>query len=69
MNKIFPLSSGAWLMSCGAVYLIVSLVNHFVYPFTRIEYIQAVWMLIMSLPLWIRMKWLVSVDSIWDQLK
>jgi len=66
--KIFPLTGGAWLLSCCIIYALVGLFNVFVYSFTRVEYIQAVWMLIMSLPLWIRMKWLVLIDTVWERL-
>ena len=69
MTKILPFSSGGWLLFISSVYAIVGLFNVFVYKFTEVEYIQAVWMLIMSLPLWIRMKWLVRVDTVWEQLK
>lgn len=67
--KILPFSSGAWLLFCCAVYALVGLSNVFVYTFTKTEYIEAVWMIIMGMPLFISMKWLVRVDTVWEQMK
>ena len=69
MTKILPFSSAGWLFFCCTIYALVGLFNVFVCEFTRIEYIQAVWLLIMSLPLFVSMKWLVRVNTIWDQAK
>ena len=67
--KFLPFSSGGWLVFTSIVYASVGLFNAFVYNFTTLEYIQPVWLLITGLPLFIKMKWLVTVDTVWEQIK
>ena len=69
MTKILPFTSGGWLLFTSSIYAIVGLFNVFAYKFTEIEYIQPVWLLITALPLFIKMHWLVSVDTVWEQMK
>lgn len=65
--KLFGRSGGYWMFWVSAIYLIVGIVNIWVYPFTKVEYIQAVWVVILSLPLWITplARWL-NMNSLWD---
>lgn len=65
--KILPFSSGGWLLFCCVIYALVGLFDIFVYNFARVEFIQLVWMIVMGLPLFIKMKWLVRVDTVWER--
>jgi len=62
----FPLSSGEWIFTSAAVYLIVNLINLFVYKFASVESIQMVWILITALPLFVPMNRLVAIKTFWS---
>ena len=66
--KLFGRSSGYWLFWLSAIYLIVGFVNVFVYKFTEAEYIQMVWFLVLSLPLFVKplANWL-NMRTLWER--
>ena len=43
-----------WLFYCCVIYLLVGFFDMFVYRFCRVEYIQAVWVVTLSLPLYVK---------------
>ena len=59
------LTGGGWLFICCAIYMIAATIDLFVYNFCPIEYIQIVWLIVMSLPLIIAMQKLVDVKPLW----
>ena len=66
MSKL-PISPLTWLVSINFIYLIVGSINIFAYKFTETEYIQAVWIVILSLPIWLPMGKIINMDPIWKQ--
>ena len=44
----------AWLFWVSVIYLAVGMFDIFIYPFCRTEYIPAVWVVVLSLPLWVK---------------
>jgi len=47
------MSRGAWLFWVSFVYFVVGTFDLFVYRFCPIEYIQVVYIVVLSLPLWV----------------
>jgi hypothetical protein len=68
MKIKLPISTLAWLLIINSIYLVVGMINIFAYKFTETEYIQAVWILILSLPLWLPMGKIINMDPIWKQI-
>lgn len=66
--KLFGRSGGYWLFWLSAIYVCVAVVNLFVYKFTEAEYIQAVWLLVLSLPLFVKplAHWL-NMQTLWEK--
>lgn len=64
--KLFERSGGYYLFWLSTVYLIVGLTN-IAYNFTKVEYIQMVWVLCLILPLIIKplARWL-NVRTLWE---
>lgn len=62
--KIFPLSSLAWMIITCTIYVSVGFANLF-YNFAKLEYIQAVWIFVMALPIYIPLKPIVNFDPFW----
>jgi hypothetical protein len=64
------MDSGLYLLTVTVIYAIVGLFNVFVYTWTRTEYIQLVWMLVLSLPLWIKpiARW-CNMKTVWETMK
>lgn len=64
------MTPGLWLFSTVIVYFVVGMFNLFVYKFTKVEYIQPVWLLITALPLYFppASRW-IGVGPIWKMLK
>ncbi len=66
--KWFGRSGGYWLFWTGAIYFILGMTDLFIYDFTdHFEYIQAGWMLVLSIPLWVKpvAKWL-NMRTMWE---
>jgi hypothetical protein len=71
MKKMkIKMDGGLYLLTVTVIYAIIGLLNIFVYTWTRTEYIQIVWMLVLSLPLWIKpiAKW-CNMQTIWETMK
>jgi hypothetical protein len=49
----------------AGTYLVAGLINLFVYRFTEAEYISAVYVLVLSLPIWLPMGKLVNFIPVW----
>lgn len=61
MRKKLPLSTLQWLVITSTVYGILGLVNLFIYRFADLEVIQAVWVLITALPVFVPMYKIVDI--------
>lgn len=61
----FPISSLAWLFGINSIYLVIGLLDIY-YKWWPTEYVQAVWIVILSLPIWIPMQRIVNMDPIWQ---
>lgn len=59
------MTPGLWLCLTGLVYALVAFVN-LSFKFTELEYIQAVWLLITALPLFVPAlaRW-VKIETVW----
>jgi hypothetical protein len=64
---IWQRSGGYWLFWASVIYFVVGMCNEFVYTFTKTEYIQIVWILIISVPLWCKplARWL-NMRTFWE---
>lgn len=61
------MNGGLWLVLCWVIYATVAIFNHFVYKFTEFEYIELAWVIIMSMPLFIRpMADWCNIRVLWD---
>ena len=49
----FKRNAGTYLFYCSAIYFFVAMYAVFVEPTFRLEYVQVVWLVVCSLPLWI----------------
>jgi hypothetical protein len=47
------MNPGRWLLYISTIYLVVALVNILYYHFTSTEIIQAIWLFVLSAPLWV----------------
>lgn len=47
-------SGGSWLFWISALYIVAGIINWNSNPCIRLEYIQAAYVLVLSLPLWVR---------------
>lgn len=65
--KLFTRSPGTWLFWVSLIYFLVGFYAVFVLQYKHLEYIQMVYVLIISLPLWIPplARW-VKVKCIWQ---
>ena len=64
------MDGGLYLLMVTVIYAIIGLLNIFVFEWTRIEYIQIIWILVLSLPLWIKpiARW-CNMQTIWEIMK
>ena len=53
LKTLFPRSGATWLFWWTFIYLWIALYSVFIEPVADIEWIQMVWILMCSLPLWI----------------
>ncbi len=60
-----PISSLTWLVSTSIIYSVVALFNIFAYKFSETEFIQMVWVLVTSTPLWLPMRRFIDIDPVW----
>ena len=58
---------GLYLLTVTIIYAIVGLLNVFVFEYTKTEYIQLVWLVVLSLPLWIKpiARW-CNMRTLWE---
>jgi len=59
-----PISPLAWMLGINCIYLVVGLLDIY-YRWWPTEYVQMVWVSVLSLPLWIPMQRIVRMDPIW----
>ena len=52
--ELFGRTGGYWLFWTTFIYFWVGMFDIFVYNFTRTEFIQVAWIIVMSLPLYIK---------------
>lgn len=59
------MTPGLWLCLTGLVYVLVAFAN-MAFKFTQLEYIQAVWLIVTALPLFIPAmgRW-AKVETVW----
>lgn len=62
------IDGGVYLLTVTVTYAIIGLLNVFVFNWTKTEYIQLVWMLVLSLPLWIKpmARW-CNMKTVWER--
>ena len=68
MKKMkIKMDSGLYLLTVTVIYAIIGLLNIFVFEWTKTEYIQIVWMLVLSLPLWLKpvARW-CNMKTLWE---
>lgn len=62
------MSGGWWLFYVSTIYVLAGMINAFVIEFTRLEFIQAAYVIIISLPLWIKpLARRVRISCIWER--
>jgi hypothetical protein len=60
------IGAGNWLVLCCAPYLVVAIINLF-WPF-GMEYIQVIWLVVLSLPLWLSpVSKFVGIKPLWKR--
>ena len=64
MSVKFPVSPLVWLVVINCIYLVVGLLDIY-YKWWPTEYVQAVWCVILSMPVWIPMQRIVDMDPFW----
>lgn len=62
-----PISSNIWLLSTTLIYIFVFLVDVILYRFIEPIHLQAIWNMITALPLFIPMKQIINIDTLWQQ--
>jgi hypothetical protein len=62
------ISPGWWLVYVSSIYVIVGMVNIFIYQFCEFEHMQFAYLVILGLPLYIPMlgRW-VGVKTFWSK--
>jgi hypothetical protein len=65
MSIKFPVSTLAWMLTINGIYLVVGLLDLYFKWWTP-EYVQMVWMLVLSLPIWLPMRRIVRMNPIWQ---
>ena len=66
--KLFDRTGGYWLFWTCAIYMVVGGINTFVYHFTEIEYIEAIWITVMALPLFIKpLAHYLNMLTLWEE--
>jgi hypothetical protein len=68
MSIKFPLSTLAWMMAVNGIYLVVGFLDIY-FKWWPTEYVQMVWVVVLSLPVWIPMQRFVRMDPIWYEFK
>lgn len=64
-NEQRGIGAGNWLVLCCAPYLVVAVINLF-WPFVGMEYIQVIWLIVLSLPLWLSpVSKFVGIKPLW----
>ena len=61
------LSSGQYLFYTGLVYFILGMLDLFWYRFAEPEVLQAVWVVVLALPLLVPMQRIVRIDPLWKR--
>ena len=65
--KLFGRTSGYYLFWTGFVYFWIGMLNTFVYEFTKVEFIQIAWIVVMMLPLTVkRIAHYFNMYTIWE---
>ena len=68
MKVKFPVNPIVWMLTINIIYMIVGFADLY-YHWWPVEYVQAVWCLVLSLPLWIPMHRIVAMDPIWKEFR
>lgn len=66
MSVKFPVNPIVWMLVINGIYLVVGLLDIY-FKWWPTEYVQAVWVVILSLPIWLPMQRIVSIDPIWKE--
>ena len=61
------LSGGQYLFYTGLVYFIAGILDLFWYRFAEPEVLQAVWVVVLALPLLVPMQRIVRIDPLWKR--
>ena len=64
------MDGGLYMFTVTVIYAIIGLLNIFVFDYTKAEYIQLVWLLVLSLPLWFKpmARW-CNMKTVWETMK
>ncbi len=65
---MFPIGSLTWLLGVNSIYLVVGLLDVY-FKWWPTEYVQAVWICILSLPLWLPLQRFIMIDPIWTRVR
>lgn len=68
MSVKFPVSTLVWMMVVNGIYLVVGLLDVY-FKWWPTEYVQMVWVIILSLPVWLPMQRIVHMDPIWYEFR
>lgn len=63
----FNMDCGLYLLTVTIIYALIGLLNVFVLNWTKTEYIQLFWLLVLSLPLWFKpvARW-CKIKTLWE---
>lgn len=64
----FPISTLTWMLVVNGIYLVVGLADIY-FKWWPTEFVQAVWVVILSLPVWLPMQRIVRMDPFWYEFK
>ncbi len=65
--KLFGRTGGYWLFWVSVAYVAAGIINWYAVPCTRLEYIQAAYVVILSLPLWVKpLARFFNIKTVWE---
>lgn len=68
MKMKLPISTLEWMLGINLIYLVVGLLDIH-YQWWPTEYVQAVWVTILSMPIWLPLQKFIDMDPIWKLKK
>lgn len=68
MKMKLPISALEWMLGINLIYLVVGLLDIY-FKWWPTEYVQAVWVIILSMPIWLPLQKFIDMDPIWKLKK